>query len=115
VNHRVFRLLATYDLVPDSGLEEDLIRIEVLVDNTEHAVYRCRVWGFRCYVAQLLPQAPHIAPPVSHDRLAHELTWLLDDPALIAGRRATTESEFLDTVKLAVSRLIEVMRLPDMR
>lgn len=105
--NQTFKLISTFDLVPESQQVEHLFRIELFVCVEHPETYRCRIWAFRHYAVELaLPQPPL----VSHDLLPLEVTYLIDDRELITGMKATAEAEILARANIAVEKLREALR-----
>jgi hypothetical protein len=105
--HQTFKLISSYDLVPDSQQTEDLFRIEIFQSLEQDTTYRCRIWAYRNYAIQLaLPQPPLI----SHDLLPHEVTYMIDDLELITGITGNSESQILARANAAVAKLCEALR-----
>lgn len=107
MTHQTFKLISTYDRVPESQQVDHLFRIE-LFRCLEHVdTYRCRIWAYRYYAIQLaLPQPPL----VSHDLLPHEVTYLIDDLELITGVKGVSEEQVLARANIAVEKLCEALR-----
>ena len=102
--HRTFKLISTYEKVPDSQQVDDLFRIEIFQCVDEGAdMMRCRIWAYRYYSAQLAIPKPTL---VSHDIFPQEVTYLLEDEDLdfITGIKGLTEAQVLERANAAIEK-----------
>lgn len=103
---QTFKLIATYDIVPESQKVEGLFRVELFQSIDIVELHRVRIWAYRYYSVQLAIPKP---PLVSHDLFPQEVTYFMDDEELITGIKCSSEEELIGRAKAAIEKFLEVI------
>ena len=104
--HTTFKLISTYEHVPDALRFDHLFRVEVFESVTRPDFYRCRIWSYRHYRLNVALDTGGLE---SHDVLAQDVSVLVEDTELLSGTRAASEDEFLRRAFIEVERLIQLL------